>query len=71
LPWWICSSARRDKVKAEYKFHPIADIFPLMSKEERNLLATDIKANGLQVPIVSYGSRTENILRASLRCISR
>jgi ParB-like chromosome segregation protein Spo0J len=31
----------------EYEFHPIADLFPLMSGDELAELARDIKANGL------------------------
>jgi hypothetical protein len=38
----------------EYEFHPIADIFPLMAEAALKFLAMDIKANGLQVPIVLY-----------------
>jgi ParB/RepB/Spo0J family partition protein len=34
------------------KFHPVAEIFPMMSDEELDDLAQDIKANGLINPIV-------------------
>ena len=34
------------------EFHPLADILPAMAEEEFKTLTQDIKANGLQVPIV-------------------
>jgi hypothetical protein len=37
-----------------YKFHPIADLFPLMAEAELNELAEDIKANGLKLSILLY-----------------
>ena len=42
------SSAWRDI----YKVHPAADVFPMMSDEDLESLAADIKANGLKHPIV-------------------
>ena len=33
------------------EFHPIANLFPLMSEEELDKLANDITCNGVQVPI--------------------
>jgi ParB-like nuclease domain len=33
-------------------FHAVADLFPLMREDELQALADDIKANGLQIPIV-------------------
>jgi len=34
------------------KIHPVAELFPMMSEEELDELAADIKANGLQQPII-------------------
>jgi len=36
----------------DYKFHPAAEIFPMMSDAEIEHLADDIKKNGLQVALV-------------------
>lgn len=38
----------------ELKFHPISDLFPLMTKEEFKDLVNDIKENGLEQPIILY-----------------
>jgi hypothetical protein len=38
----------------DYEFHPIANLFPLISDEELADLTADIKANGMNEPITIY-----------------
>jgi hypothetical protein len=46
----------RQKAKShwrdKYKVHPAADVFPMLSDDELAKLGEDIKANGLQSPII-------------------
>ena len=52
------------------KAHPIAELFPMMTSAELDELAADIKANGLQQPIIVHEGQVldgRNRLAACLR----
>jgi hypothetical protein len=52
----------------EYEFHPIANIFPLMSDEELDVLAEDITANGLTFHIILYEGKILDARNRYLAC---
>ncbi len=50
------------------EFHPIADLFPLMTDDERRDLATDIGQNGLREPIWLYDGQIVDGRNRYLAC---
>jgi hypothetical protein len=66
--------------REQYKVHPAADVFPMMSDEELAKLGEDIKTNGLKHPIIFMDmdgrdlvlldgrNRLEAIERAGMEC---
>src|ERR1051325_2785553 len=42
-----------------YEIHPAANSFPMLPADELKRLAEDIKANGLQEPIVMFENRAD------------
>src|SRR5688572_4631041 len=45
-----------------YPVHPCADVYPMMSDEEIDALAADIKANGLRANVVRYRDGDETFI---------
>ena len=38
----------------QLQYHPLAEVFPMLPEKEIEILAEDIKGNGLHVPIILY-----------------
>ena len=55
--------------REKYKVHPAADVFPMMSDEELDALGEDIKANGLQHPIVFHAVKHADHRAGNLQLI--
>jgi ParB-like chromosome segregation protein Spo0J len=53
----------------DYEYHPIANVFPLMTNAELNELAEDIKANGLTCPIILYQGKILDGRNRYLACL--
>jgi hypothetical protein len=45
---------KKESVPKKYEYHPIVNLFPLMTEAELEVLAEDIKINGLKVRILLY-----------------
>ena len=52
-----------------YENHPFADIFPPMAESELAELIEDIKAKGLQIPIVLYEGKILDGLNRYQACL--
>lgn len=48
-------SEPQTELEKQYPIHPIANLFPMMEEKEIESLTLDIKENGLQEPIVTFG----------------
>lgn len=61
--------SKKEYVPKKYEYHPIADLFPLMTEAELEVLAEDIKANGLKVRILLYQGKILDGRNRYLACL--